>query len=213
MNVYQNILTEVDVFTTRSETAGIKVFFDMQQQLFSQAQSLSHIGNWHWDLKTKKLFWSNEIYRMYELEPQSTLVSQNIGAYNHPSDAAAIDWQMQSTLQSLKPHDFFYRIILKDGRQKTLHTKGEVKLDNNGTPIEMFGTLQDVTEQKQKEKELEESKKFIEKITDISPCIITVYNVKSGNYLYLNKGVQTILGYNPDEFYKKSRTLFLFTYT
>ena len=93
---------------------------------------------------------------------------------------------MQWSAETLLPHDFFYRIILKDGRQKILHAKGEIKLDNNGVPVEMFGTLQDVTEQKEKEKELEESRMFIEKIANVSPCIITVYN-KNTNELYFCK--------------------------
>ncbi|MBV9962767.1 MAG: PAS domain-containing protein [Parafilimonas sp.] len=201
-------LHEADVFTSVLDAVCLKAFVQTQRDLFSHAQSLAHIGNWEWDLKTKVLFWSDEVYRIYELDPQTSIPSQQISIYNHPDDAEMVSQQMQTSMQTLQPHDFFYRIILKDGRQKTLHAKGQVKLNKKGIPTEMFGTLQDITEQKQREKELEESKKFAEKIADVSPCIITAYNVKKGQYIFLNKGLQTLLGYDIQEFYEGGRNLF-----
>ncbi len=115
---------------------------------------------------------------------------------------------MQLSAETLMPHDFYYRIILKDGRQKILHAKGEIKLDGNQKPVEMFGTLQDVTEQKKREKELEESRKFIEKVTNVSPCIITVYNKNTGNYIFVNSTVKRLLGYAPEQFIDKGRDFF-----
>ena len=58
--------------------------------MFTHAQALAHIGNWQWDLKTKKLSWSDEIYNIYELEPQSELISEKIALYNHPEDAESV---------------------------------------------------------------------------------------------------------------------------
>ena len=202
------ILNEIDIFTVKTDTLSFKTFSEIQKQIFTQAQALAHIGSWQWDLRTKKLSWSNEIYNIYELEPQSELVSENIALYNHPDDAGLIDRYMRLSAETLSPHDFYYRIILKDGRQKILHAKGEIKLDRNKTPVEMFGTLQDVTEQKKHEKELEDNRKFIEKITNVSPCIITVYNKNSNNYIFVNSTVKRLLGYTPEEFIDNGRELF-----
>jgi PAS domain S-box-containing protein len=203
-----NIMNEVDLFTMHFDSILFKAFIESQQQLFKQVQSLSRVGNWQWDLKSKKLSWSDEIYAIYELEPQSPIDFNQIAAYNHPDDAGVIDQEMQMSLDTLKPHDFFYRIILGDGRQKTLHAKGEVKLDAKRVSIEMFGTLQDVTDQKQRQKELEESRMLTDKIANVSPCIITAYSVTSGKYLFVNNAVKTFLGYSPEEFLKKGRGLF-----
>jgi PAS domain S-box-containing protein len=203
-----NILNEADLFTMQLESKVFEVYIQTQQQLFTQAQSLARIGNWEWDLKTKELSWSDEVYSIYELKPQSMINSKKIRAYNHPDDMEMVDKHMQWSFETLKPHDFFYRIILKDGRQKILHAKGEVKLDKKGVPVEMFGTLQDVTDQKEKEKRLEDSRKFAEKLTSVSPCIITVYKVKTGKYIFINKAMQTLLGHDPSDFFKKGRKLF-----
>jgi PAS domain-containing protein len=164
-----NILNEADLFTTQMDSKVFKAYIQTQQQLFTQAQSLARIGNWEWDLKTKKLSWSDEVYSIYELKPQSSLSARKIRAYNHPDDVDMVDKHMQWSVNTLRPHDFFYRIILKEGKQKILHAKGEVKLDKKGVPVEMFGTLQDVTDQKEKERRLEDSRKFAEKLTNVSP--------------------------------------------
>lgn len=208
INLIIKILSEIDQLTVRADSTSFKALLTIQHDMYTQAQALARIGNWHWDLKTQKLTWSDEIYNIYEMVPQSPISSDKIAAFNHPDDADSVSRYMQISAETFQPHDFYYRIILKDGREKILHAKGEVKQNGNGLPEEMFGTLQDVTEQKQKEKELEESRKFIEKIADVSPCIITVYNANSHKYLFLNSAVETLLGHKADEFLQKGRAFF-----
>lgn len=202
------ILNETDLFTVKADSVAIKTLFSIQYDMYRQAQSLAQVGNWQWDLKTKKLTWSEELYKIYELPPQTPIVSDEIGSFNHPDDKNLVSKNMQFSAETLQPHDFYYRIILKDGRQKVLHAKGEVKQNANGVAEEMFGTLQDVTGQKEKEKELEESRKFIEKIADVSPCIITVYNTNTNKYIFLNKTIEALLGYIAEEFLQKNRDFF-----
>ncbi len=202
------ILNETDLFTVKADSVAIKTLFSIQYDMYRQAQSLAQVGNWQWDLKTKKLTWSEELYKIYELPPQTPIVSDEIGSFNHPDDKNLVSKNMQFSAETLQPHDFYYRIILKDGRQKVLHAKGEVKQNANGVAEEMFGTLQDVTGQKEKEKELEESRKFIEKIADVSPCIITVYNTNTNKYIFLNKTIEALLGYTAEEFLQKNRDFF-----
>ncbi|HVX25651.1 MAG TPA: PAS domain-containing protein [Parafilimonas sp.] len=199
------ILDEIDSFTVEADAVAFKTLFNIQSEMFRQSQALAQIGNWQWNLKTKKLTWSDELYKIYELELQTPIVSDQISCFIHPDDQHLVNKYMQVSAETFQPHDFYYRIILKDGREKVLHAKGEVLLNANGVAEEMFGTLQDVTDQKQKEKELEDSRKFIEKIADVSPCIITVYNVHSGNYLFINKAVETLLGYDVENFTKDGR--------
>jgi PAS domain S-box-containing protein len=206
LNLIINIMNEVDLFTVAIDTRSFKALTDAQQQLYKQAQALAHIGNWQWNLETKKLTWSDEIFKIYDLEPQLFISSQQIAQYNHPDDAETINKYIQGSKDTLKPHDFYYRIILKNGVQKTLHAKGEVKLNSNQMPVELYGTLQDVTEQKQNEKALEESRKLIEKIANISPCIISVYNVNTGKYIFMNAAIKSILGYSQQDMYENDIT-------
>ena len=164
--------------------------------LYKQAQSISHIGNWSWDLETRKLDWSEEIYKIYELEPGSVDNSAPLALNNHPQDDEVIRNTIRQSLVSGQPFDFNYRIILKSGKVKTLNARGEIKTGVNNRPEKIYGTLQDITEQKLIEKRLKETQEFIQKITDTTPSIITAYNIHTGRYSFINQAVENKLGYS-----------------
>jgi len=209
MNLFSRIMEEVDVFVLESETAYLNVLLDLQQNLYKQAQSLAHIGNWLWDLQNDKLIWSDELYKMYELRPGTQVNREQIGTFNHPEDKEMVNERMKKSLQTLTEHDFYYRIILPGNREKTLHAKGQVVVDGNNKPIQFFGTLQDVTEQKKFEQELSEKQNFIQKITDVTPSLIAAYNIQTGQYIFINNALKKLLGYNPAEVLSKGVEFFL----
>ena len=105
---------------------------------------------------------------------------------------------MEISMKNKTAHDFFYRIILPDGREKTLHAMGEVLTDARGDAEMMFGTLQDFTSQKLIQKELEDNQFFTQKITDLTPSLIAVYNIRAGKYLFMNRAVESLLGYKKE---------------
>src|ERR1700688_2459524 len=159
------ILNEVNDFTTIAETISMKYLLSLQQNLIEQTQKLAKIGNWVWDLKRNILTWSKELYRIYELE-NVNIADLDLASFNHPDDAAMVTEKMEISRYLKIPHDFFYRIVLKDGRIKTLHAKGQIISNAGGEAEIIFGTLQDFTEQKRVENQLEENQHFIRKISD-----------------------------------------------
>ena len=72
----------------------------------------------------------------------------------------------------------------------------------------MFGTLQDVTSLKIIEREHQEKEHFIQKIAELTPSIISVYDIKTGGFLFINQAIQTIMGYRPEEVLKKGTEFF-----
>ncbi|GAA4465967.1 hypothetical protein GCM10023189_47410 [Nibrella saemangeumensis] len=170
------------------------------ESLYKQAQALTHIGNWAWDVAANKVAWSDEMYRIYGLVPQSAEVTfERFLQLVHPDDRNLTYQHIKNSLDNQQPNDFFHRIILNDGTVKVLHAKGEVVLDKAGTVIRMIGTGQDVTLQKTTEKELLEKQNFIQKIADATPSIIASYNINTGKYTFVSQGLEKLLGYNPRE--------------
>ena len=130
------------------------------EKLFKQAQALSHIGNWSYDLVKKEITWSDELYRIYALKPSGKVEPlHNLDKFNHPADVHHIQVQMEKSLQN-GVHDFFYRIILPNNETKIIHTIGETLYNDDGAAYRMIGTAQDVTKQKMIEKELLENQTF-----------------------------------------------------
>jgi PAS domain S-box-containing protein len=202
------VLNEIDEFTTISETVSLKLLLKLQQDLYEQNQKLAKIGNWVWDLKRNIYSWSRELYRIYEIE-NADINQIDLASYNHPDDDPIIKKQMEMSLKNKTPHDFFYRIVFPDGREKTLHAMGEVMTDVNGDAEMMFGTLQDFTSQKSIQRELEENEFFIQKITDLTPSMIAVYNIQTGEYLFMNRAIENLLGYKKEKVLEEGLPFFL----
>ena len=196
--VGMKVAEEMDRFTVELDSLCFKILVHLQQRLYKQAQSIASMGNWEWDLKKNKLKWSDEMFRIYEIDPHSESYN-NVAALNHPEDAPFVLDQMKRSRETFTPHDFYYRICLKNGKEKFLHAKGEVITDENGEAVKMFGTLQDRTQQKAIEKKLQDEQYFIAQIAELTPSIIATYNINTGKYLFINKALQPLLGYDPQE--------------
>jgi PAS domain S-box-containing protein len=202
------VLNDIDDFTTISETISLKLLLQLQQDLYEQNQKLAKIGNWVWDLKKNIYTWSRELYRIYEIE--NTDINQiDLASYNHPDDDAHLKRQLEISMKNKTAHDFFYRIILPDGREKTLRAMGEVITDAKGEAEMIFGTLQDFTSQKLIQKELEENQFFIQKITDLTPSLISVYNIHTWKYLFMNRAIESLLGYKKEDVLEEGMNFFL----
>lgn len=203
-----NIMEEADQFTAKQETITFQHLLELQHDLYEQAEALAHIGNWTWDLKTKNLTWSKELFRIHELEPVSNANEYNIRFMTHPEDAALVDREMELSISRMQPHDFTYRIILKDGRIKYLHAKGQPEANGGNTPVRMFGTLQDVTAQKRIEDNLKNSEeRYHNMINEVQDYAIIRLN-KNGEIENWNKGAEKIKGYKEEEIIGKHFSIF-----
>jgi PAS domain S-box-containing protein len=161
------------------------------EELYKQAQALSHMGNWTWDLRTNKFSWTDEMYRIFGLEPQSEDIDlEKFFSFIHPEDREQRITAFEQSLRDHQHHEYDFRILLPGDTLKMLHGQAEVLVDNHGQPYKMFGACQDVTEQKQVEKELLDNKNFIQKIADAAPSIISAYNIHTGKYLFLNQAFE-----------------------
>lgn len=171
--------------------------------LYKQAQALTHIGNWVWELTTNKFTWSDELYRIFGLDVQSEEINlEKYLVWVHPADKDLISQHLS------KPHDLYYRIVLADGSVKVIHGKGEVIAKEDGTPYKIIGTSQDVTEEKMVEKQLRDNQNFIQKIADATPSIIASYNINTGKYTFINQGLEKLLGYKPQQVLEEGVSFF-----
>jgi PAS domain S-box-containing protein len=174
------------------------------EELYKQAQALSHMGNWTWDIRTNQVTWTDELYRIFGMNPQSEQIDlEKFFSFIHSEDREKRMIELENALQSRKPHEYNFRIVLRDGKIKILHGQAEVLLDTNGKPFKMFGACQDVTQQKLVEKELLDNQNFIRKIADAAPSIISAYNIHTGKYLFINQAFEKLLGYKKEEVMEK----------
>ena len=125
------------------------------RESLTNAQRMAHIGNWDWNVEADHLAWSEEIYRIFGVEPDEFTASyKGFLELVHPEDRAEVGIAVRAALDCKAPYAMDHRIIRPDGTQRIVHEQAEVVLDGAGNAIAMTGTVQDVTELKMAERDL-----------------------------------------------------------
>ncbi|HET6245900.1 MAG TPA: ATP-binding protein [Bacteroidia bacterium] len=135
------------------------------QQQFEEAQKIAHMGSWEWDLLDNRISWSDELFRIYGLSEQQFIpTSGSAVKYTHPDDKDLVNKITAPAYKDKKPFSVYYRII--DSNEKEHMVREEVRpiIDAEGSIVKMYGTLQDITEQKKVE-ELTKEKKLSEELS------------------------------------------------
>jgi PAS domain S-box-containing protein len=120
----------------------------------AEAQHLAHVGSWDWDLRTNKVTWSDEHYRIFGLEPGTIMVAGDAMPFIHPDDQDLVRGTIKGAVANKERYSFYYRALRPDGTERIVHSRGSVLTDERGEAIRVFGATQDVTELKQAEDDL-----------------------------------------------------------
>ena len=112
-----------------------------------EAQELARVGSWEWDIPQNVVWWSDQLYRIYGLEPRSILPTyEEFLSRVHPDDRDSVDERNRRAFEDHESFDDIKRIQREDGREILMKTQGEVICDDAGAPIRMVGVCEDVTE-------------------------------------------------------------------
>jgi PAS domain S-box-containing protein len=125
------------------------------ETLLREMERIAHIGSWEWNLETGALWWSDELYLVYGVDPHSgPLTFERFADLVHPDDRDMVRSVVTDTLREGETFAFDHRIIRPDGEVRSLHGRGRVLRDESGRPVRMVGSGQDITERKQVEEAL-----------------------------------------------------------
>lgn len=119
----------------------------MARQL-EAAQAITHVGSWEWDMASGVVSWSDELYRIYGLEPRSKVITLDVFLGTLlPEDRDRIRGEIDAALARGGRFSYRERIARPDGTVRVLDTVGEVLAEDDGRPWGLLGTCRDVTEE------------------------------------------------------------------
>ncbi|WP_428662856.1 PAS domain-containing sensor histidine kinase [Runella sp.] len=179
---------------------------ERSEELHKQAQALTHLGNWSWYIPDNKITWSDEMYRIYGLEPQSEEITfERFLSLIHPDDRQNRQDEIQKALQTHIADDYIIRIVCEDGTTKVLQGRGEVLLDENQNPYKLVGTCQDITRQHLLNEQLKENEETFRQLIFNAPDAIIVIDEDSKILLW-NPKAEAIFGWTSEEIIGQSLT-------
>lgn len=139
-------------FTEITERKRAEAALRQSERALSEAQRLAHIGRWELDLRTRQPAWSNEVYRMLEVDPGGpALTYERFLDRILPEDRALATQVYADSIRNREPFSFDHRLMMEDGRIKHVHSHCETFYDDHGEPVRSVGYLQDITRQKEAE--------------------------------------------------------------
>ncbi|HUW51256.1 MAG TPA: PAS domain S-box protein [Sulfuricella sp.] len=134
------------------------------EQGLAEAQRIAHLGNWDLDLVHNVLTWSDEIYRIFEIDPEKFGASYDafLDAI-HPDDRELVNRAYTESVKNRVPYDIAHRLLMKDGRVKYVNEKCETHYSEDGKPLRSVGTVHDITEIKKAEDKVKELNRDLER--------------------------------------------------
>lgn len=129
-----------------------------------EAQKMARFGSWELDLGVNRLVWSDEIFRIFEIDPARFGASyESFLDRIHPDDRARVDAAYTNSVRNRTPYAIDHRLLFEGGRVKHVREQCETYYDAAGRPLRSVGTVQDVTELKEVEETIRELNAGLEK--------------------------------------------------
>ena len=169
------------------------------EERLAQAQRLAHIGSFQWDAATDSNDWSEELYRIYGLDPNGGPPGfEEYISFIRSDVRDEVRESIEEGIASGRSLNHEYPILLRDGRRKWVQAYIEVLHGPDGTLAGLRGTCQDITERKDAEANLRWSEGRSRALLDSAPDAVIVVD-PTGKIVLSNKQTSKILGYERDE--------------
>jgi PAS domain S-box-containing protein len=123
-----------------------------REQQLAEAQAIARVGSWEWDIETDRVTWSDELYRIYGMDPSELEASyEGFIAGLHPDDRELVGSRVGEAMAGADGFEWDARIIRRNGTVAWIRGRGLVTRAEDGRPVRMGGTAQDITETKSAE--------------------------------------------------------------
>jgi PAS domain S-box-containing protein len=166
---------------------------DRQFDLFEKAQDIANVGAWEYDVEADEAYWSDEVRRIHGLDDGVDVSPDLSLAQYHHDDRPAVREAFDRAVEAGESYDLELRLIDADGERRWVRTQGEPQYEN-GEVVRVRGTLQDVTDRKERERTLRRTRRAVE------ASGYAIYITDAGGTIeYVNPAFEEITGYAEEE--------------
>lgn len=168
------------------------------QQLLDEIEHLAKLGSWEGNLDSKIIVLSKEMYRILEWDLHEPATFEDINSLLDEESKRRHSSALEALIVNGDPYDMELRIVTRKGTERWVHVRTKVMFDKQGKPIKYLGTTQDITERKQAEHELEQTKELFDSFLfhHVDPIAL---QDKDGIVININPKYEEVFGWRKEE--------------
>lgn len=170
-------------------------------ELLERTGEMARIGGWELDVVSKKLFWSLETCRLFEIETKTTPSLKRAIQFYAPKEQPVIRAAVRAAIEHGTAYDLELPVLTAKGRRFWARTQG-FAIRKNGKTVQLIGTFQDITEHKQAEQALIESEVRFRAIFEQAVVGVGLVDFTTGRFVDVNRRFCTITGRSRKEMLK-----------
>jgi len=181
-----------------TERKKVEETLNREHTMLARTEAVAHVGSWEWEAEGDKVTWSEELFRIFGLEPAPEAPSfTEHQAFYVPEDRVRLVKAVEECLMNRVPYDLEVSIIRADGQLRHCVVRGFPEHGADGTVNRLYGSLHDITEHKQTEEALRESENQISSIFRSAP--VGIGSVVNRVLIKVNNRLCEMTGYDETE--------------
>lgn len=169
-----------------------------KKQQLKEAQTLAKTGSWFADISSKKIEWSEETYRIFEVPVMSPITYEIFLQYVHPDDREIVNATLKKAMQT-GFYEVEHRIITQSG-EKWVRERARFDFSSTVSLKTILGTVQDITDKKQAEQMIRETATQYIGLFNKSPFAIGILDKETLKFIKVNDTAVKLYGYTQEEF-------------
>ena len=171
----------------------------LERRLLS-VQNLAGLGSWEWDVERNVVDWSDELYRIYGLEPGAfTATFEGYLGRLHPDDRERVQGVIGEAVRTGGRFEFEERIVRPSGEVRVLRSVGESARDSDGRVVRLLGACLDITAARAMEEDLRRSEAAYRAMFELAADAIFVHDPATGAILDANRQACELHGFTLEE--------------
>jgi PAS domain S-box-containing protein len=163
----------------------------------TEAQRLSHTGSFGWTVSSGELFWSDEVFRIFQFDQATKPSLEALVQRTHPDDRAAVQRTIDRASSDGNDFEHEYRLLMPDGSVRNVHAVAHSVRNGSGV-VEFVGAVTDVTVIKETERKLRRSEAYLDEAQRLSHTSSWAWDVARREFAYRSTGVYHMFGFDPE---------------